>query len=185
MLTSRDLRIIEFIERFGAANTKQITQLFFQGLNQPDVVARRRLVQIVRDSNIKRTMDPVTGQYIYYLGKKAQLQHKLVRTEFYCRLQEKGRVLKFEPEYTLGDVRADAFIAYEYHGKGYLLFLEVQICNSPVDIAKYERLYYRRTWTWPVFPRIVVASDKKVVNNSRLTVKVIPTNFEKWEECLK
>lgn len=184
MLTSRDLRIIEFIERFGAANTKQITQLFFQGLNQPEVVARRRLVQIVRDSNVKRTMDPVTGQYIYFT-KKAQLQHKLVRTEFYCRLQEKGRVLKFEPEYTIDNVRADAFAAYEYKGKGYLMFVEVQLCNSPVDIAKYERLYYSRNWKWPAFPRIVAISDKRQKINSRLTVKVVPTNFKNWEDCLK
>jgi len=65
------------------------------------------------------------------------------------------------------------------------MFAEVQLCNSPVDIAKYERLYYSRNWKWPAFPRIVVITDKKVVNNSRLTVKVIPTNFENWEECLK
>ncbi len=142
-------------------------------------------MQIVKDSDIKREKDPLTGQYIYFT-KKAQLQHKLLRTEFYCRLLNgPGRLLQFEPEYTIDNVRADAFAAYEYKGKGYLMFVEVQLCNSPVDIAKYERLYYSRNWKFPVFPRLVVVTDKKVENNSRLTVKVIPTNLSNWEECLK
>jgi len=179
------MQVIDFVERFGAANTKQITQLFFAGLNQPDIVARRRLVQIARDSDIKREKDPLTGQYIYFT-KKAQLQHKLLRTEFYCRLlRGPGKLMQFEPEYTFEKVRADAFVSYEYMRRVYLMFVEVQLCNSPVDIAKYERLYYSRNWKWPAFPRIVVITDKKVVNNSRLTVRVLPTNFKNWEECLK
>lgn len=179
------MQVIDLVERLGAVNTKQITQLFFAGLNQPDIVARRRLAQIAKDSEIKREKDPLTGQYVYFT-KKAQLQHKLLRTEFYCRLLKgSGKLMQFEPEYTVDNVRADAFAAYEYRGKGYLMFVEVQLCNVPVDIAKYERLYYSRNWTWPAFPRIVVITDKKVVNNSRLTVRVIPTNLNNWEECLK
>lgn len=173
------MEVISFIEALGAADTNQIDRLFFNRLR----IAQRRLKRITEESDIKRCRDPVTNRYIYYTSK-AQLQHKLIRTELYLRMKQgPGNILNFATEYTIDNVRADAFVIYECLKKVYLMFVEVQTSNNPVDLAKYESLFFARKF--PVFPRLVVVTDKKVENNSRLTVKIIPTNLSNWEDCLK
>lgn len=192
MITSRDLQAVEFINEFGAATTEQIRQLFYEmgedgkPIGQSYTVCKRRLREIIKDTNIKRKKGPVTNQYIYYVGSPTQRWHKALRTELYCRLKKmEGDLKLFEVEYALPGVKADAFFAYSYGGKGYLYFVEVELSNKGLDVAKYERLYLSKDHPFPVFPGILVISDKKIKANTKLKIIRVGTDFSNMEAILK
>ena len=173
MLTGRDLEVVEFIKRFGVADTHQIARVFFPS-KQGETIARRRLNEILesKETRIQRTEDVYTGRYIYFT-RKSQLYHKKLVTEFYIFLREgPGKILEFEPEYTIENVRCDAFIAYQME-QIHLFFLEVQISNSLLDIGKYEKLkmaYEEGRVNLPTFPIVVVISRRKLKIDSLVRV---------------
>jgi len=122
--------------------------------------------------------------YLYYTTEKPT-EHKILVTEFYTRLVETGGEFEeFKTEYSIKNLRADAFCIYRYQGFRYFLFLEVQLSNIPADIAKYERLYLSG-YPWPTFPRIVIVSDRPVKAQTNLHIIHIPTTFEKFETIFK
>lgn len=193
MLLSRDQKVIEFIETFGAARTEQIERLFFRydeegiPLKSSTRVARRRLKRIVEESHIKRDKDPYTGQYVYYYPSRKQLKHKLLRTEIYILLKEgPGRILKFENEYSIENLQADAFCIYQLENKGYLFFIEVQTSNNTgLDIEKYEKLFKSKKYPWEVFPRIIAITDRKQKIDTVLKVVRVNTDFSNWRDIFK
>lgn len=185
MLTTRDLKIISMIQNFGAVDSGQIYRVFFREAHQGELICRRRLNEIIKHADIKREKDPITGRYIYYT-KKAQLRHKVLIAEFYVRLLTgPGRVEAFEAHCSFGDIRPDAFVTYFYREQVYLFFLEVQISANPLNVAKYERLYASGDWKLPVFPRLVVVSDRRWRVATELRVDFVPTSYEGWEAILK
>jgi hypothetical protein len=161
-LKQRDCRLLRFIKDFGVADTQQIKRLFFS-----DVTMRRccqRLKLLVGDGRLQRQRDYVSQKYIYFVDKKPkEIQHMLTRVEFYIQLQSQYRLCEFEPEYPVGDLRADAY--FEIYRNGYALpyFLEVQI--SPYfRQEKYDKYYAGGSWLdkWEQFPKVIVVSDNKI-----------------------
>lgn len=60
--------------------------------------------------------------------------------------------------------------------------LEVELTKF-FNLEKYEELYYSRAWkeVFPIFPNIVVVSDKKVKTNNEFNIINIDTEFKNVE----
>ena len=187
MLTKRDNAIIRFVEDFGAASRSQIERLFFTGQKYQRIIANRRLREIVNQTDyVKRSKEPYTGQYIYHLAGLKQLQHRLLRTEFYLRLKEQGGLIKtFACEYAVDGLRADAYCVYEIGGKRYYFALEVQNEQNRPNIGKYIALHDSEVWPWKVFPRVVIITDRKIEVKTEFAVIILDTSLKEFENIFK
>jgi len=85
-----------------------------------------------------------------------------MRVDFYIALIRRYRLYDFIPEFTVGDVKADAYFEAHLNGRCIPYFLEVQI--SPWRQGKYERLYGSGQWLdrWECFPKVLVISDYRI-----------------------
>ncbi len=171
MITKRDQRVIEYIEKFKVATTDTIAELFYPSIK----VAQRRLREIAESKLLKRDRDHFTAQYYYYTKKNNQLRHSLLLTDFYRELNKIATIEHFDNEFVIGELRADGLVVYKINGTAYVAFVEVQIANTPVDIAKYEKLHKSTTYKnfFPVFPLIIAITNKKIPSTN---LKVIQVN---------
>jgi hypothetical protein len=87
----------------------------------------------------------------------------LMRVEFYIELQKIFTLCEFIPEYTLGDIKADAYFEIWQNGFAIPYFLEVQI-SPRFNQDKYEKMYDSGAWLdkWEEFPAVVVVSDNRI-----------------------
>lgn len=186
MINQRDEQIIDCVKTFGVMYADQIARVFMKGKKEALRIAQRRLKAIIEANELKVGRDKYSNKYIYFdKTPNSQLKHKLLIAECYAQLHTiDGNLVEFIPEYSIDNIRADAFFIFESRENRYYNFLEVQISNTPVDIAKYERLC-TKGFPWPVFPRIIVVSNKKITVNTNLTVKAIGTDYKGFGDLFK
>jgi hypothetical protein len=191
--SEKDEAIISFIMKFGAVDSFQIAQIFYRGKSQSEVLARAHLNKIAKakETLIEKSKErnPFSGRFDYYL-KAGQVNHKKKIVDFYIALLHgPGEILEFTPEYTIGDIRADAFIAYQY-GAGplpiRLYFLEVQLSNIKPDLKKYERLKLSGEWEPNKFPTVVIVSRVNFrLKSDLIDFYQLPITLNEWEKILK
>lgn len=163
MLTERNQRVLDFIDKFNCATSSQILRLFYPS----QTIANRNLTKMFKSKEIKRERNNINLQYMYYARKNNQFTHSLILTEFYCRLIEEGfEIDEFLPEYAIGNVRADAYIKCGYGDYTHYFFVEVHRSNNPFDWQKYLGIVNQ----YRVFPKIVVITDKQL--------NIPPTNLK-------
>lgn len=160
MITSRDMKVMSFIEEFKVATTDTIQELFYPSLR----VAQNRLKKLYDNKMIKRERHHFTRQYLYYIRKTKQLKHDLILSDFYREMSNILAIAKFKKEFAIANLRSDGLIAYRQDDKNYIAFIEVQISNIQADVNKYIKLYESEEYKkyFPVFPQVIIISDKKV-----------------------
>lgn len=188
MITSRDEKILELIEKVGAVKASHVQKIFMKENKQGRNISERRLKRLCELNMVHRTRAFINTEYIYY-QKKTLLEHKLVLSEFYTNLFElPGRILKFEVEHQLDDVRPDAICDYLYLSNVYQFLVEIHLATVPFDQSKYESFYSSgkyHQW-YKVFPRIIIVSDRDIkLQPSRLRYIKIPTNCKEIDRILK
>lgn len=160
IVTERDKKVLNFIEKFNVATTDTIQELFYPSIR----VAQHRLKLMYDNKLLKRERDHFTSQYYYYLRKPRQLRHSLLLTDFYREINRLTQIELFEKEFTIDNVRPDGLIAYRYKGKSYIACIEVQIANIALDVEKYEKLFKSGKYKkyFPVFPLVYAITNKKI-----------------------
>lgn len=160
IVTERDKKVLNFIEKFNVATTDTIQELFYPSIR----VAQHRLKLMYDNKLLKRERDHFTSQYMYYIRKPKQLRHDLLLTDFYREMNRLTDIELFEKEFTIDNVRPDGLIAYRYKGKSYIACIEVQIANIALDVEKYEKLFKSGKYKkyFPVFPLVYAITNKKI-----------------------
>jgi hypothetical protein len=181
-LTSRDNRVLRFIEDFNCATVGQIHRLFFSDVSIRS--CQRRLTTLTIRGVIRRERAFVSEGYLYYLCKRPlQVAHNLARVDAYIALAQMFTLYDFIPEYKFGRVKADAYFEIWRNGKIWPVFLEVQRARW-FDQAKYDGLYSSREWRerWREFP-LVVALVNRPVRLIRTNVRFLLLDLEnpRWE----
>lgn len=165
ILTERDKEIIQFLKDFKCSTTKTISNIFFNSSLRP---TQRRLKYLSEHGYIKSYQENVITEKIHYVKKKpTNIKHALILSEFIGKLKlEDIEILKYKVPYKLENIIADAFIAIKKDNRNYIYFVEVENTKQ-FNLSKYEQLYYNRSWKdiFPVFPGIIVISDRKVNKN--------------------
>jgi hypothetical protein len=173
----------------GAVDSSHIARLFYPGDSQAETSARVHLNKIAKadETSIQKSKDKnvFSGRYDYYV-KPGQINHKKKIVDFYCALEEgPGKILEFEPEYEVGNLRADAFIAYEVNNQVKLFFLEVQLSNTKPDLEKYERMKLDGAWELKEFPLVVIVSRLNFKLKSTIIDFVqLPIDLVGWEKII-
>ncbi len=162
MITSRDKKVVEFIERFKIANTSTIHELFYPSLR----VTQNRLKVLVDHGEVKRSRSHINMEYLYYIKKPRQLKHSLLLTDFYRELNKIVNVVDFKNELAIEHLRCDGFVAYKVNERGYIAFIEVEISNKGLDIGKYKKLLDTGLYKayFPTFPKLIAITNKSILD---------------------
>lgn len=175
ILTERDNEILEFLNNYKCASTSTISKLFFNDSLRP---CNRRLKHLREHGFIKSSQEYVSIEKVHYINKKpTQLKHSCLCSEFACKMKLENNILKEKVEYKIGNVRADLLLITD-KPEIYL----IEICNTkPFDINKYIKLKNSLIWksTFPIFPTIIVVSDKPVKKTKDLNIITYNSKLEK------
>lgn len=183
ILTDRDKEIIQFLKDFKVATTTTISDLYFNSSLRP---CQRRLKYLCEHGYIKSYQQNVITEKLHYVRKKpVNLKHALILSEFISKLKLNNiEVLKYKVPYKLDNVIADAFIAIRVNNNNLIYFVEVENTKQ-FNLEKYEKLYYSRNWkeVFPIFPGIIVISDKIIKVNNKFNIISIKLNLSdlEWE----
>ena len=185
VITERDKQIIDFLSEYKCATTSTLAIIFFNGSKRPTT---RRLKLLREHGLINSAQEFVCLEQIHYINKKPkQIKHTIIETNFISKLYEnKIEILKLKKEFKIGNVRCDLLLVTKINNNALIYFIEV--CNTkPFDTNKYIRLKDSNYWKeyFPVFPSIIVISDKPVNNSKYLNIislNLSLDNFNKIKE---
>lgn len=177
ILTERDNQIINFLTQYKCATTSTISNLFFNGSRRPTT---RRLKHLKEHGFIKSSQEYVSIEQVHYINKKpTQLKHVCICSEFISKMKLENNILKEKTEFKIGNIRSDLLIITDTP-KIYF----VEVCNTkPFDVNKYVKLKKSMVWknVFPVFPDIIVISDKKVNKSNELNIIEYSLSLNKKE----
>lgn len=118
-LTSRDVKIIEYIDKFQGGTIEQIQLLYFTSYD----MCKKRL-KILKDNNfLKVSKHPVLNKLVYY-NKKVPSFHTLVVN--HVRILLKDDILDFRKEYVIDKFKVDALLVTKNKK---VIVVEVDIFN--------------------------------------------------------
>lgn len=177
ILTERDNQIIEFLNQYKCATTSTISDLFFNGSRRPTT---RRLKHLKEHGFIKSSQEFVSVEQVHYINKKpSQLKHSCICSQFVSKMKIENNIIKEKIEFKIGSVRADILLITE-EPKIYL----IEVCNTkPFDLNKYIKLKRSMIWKdiFPIFPDIIVISDKKINKSNEINIIEYDLNLNKKE----
>lgn len=196
IITDRDRKIINYIDKVGFATSKNLAELFFKnGSKNYYIVALNRLNQLMNEGRINMTPARISNNgrpmNLYYAGNKPSnksLKHALALADFSAELTKNDvDILSLEREYYASkSVRADGLYKVIYNNKKRLFLVEFDITKK-FTITKYEYLYSSGEWkdNFKKFPRIVSISDEKSPEGSRLNIIRLNSNLDNINKLLE
>lgn len=176
-ITDRDMRIKEFLQEVGVADSKTLSTLFFPNTTMRN--CQKRLKQLVDFKYIKCYRKDVISQNVYFVKKPGNIPHKIKFSQLLAEIERQDiELLKYKCPYKIGDIIADGLIVIRDRGKVKLYVVEAERTKK-LDVSKYENLYYSRAWkeVFPVMPRILCITDKRIdTEHKTLDIRVC-----KWD----
>lgn len=161
MLTSRDKKILKFIEDNKSLTLQQISRLYFKGDYKS---TSRRLRQIEEEGYLRSYINNYNRQKVYYIEKRLS-SHDLIILDLYSELFGLGaEITTFKAafmennnlSYLNGLIKPDALIEFTYKNYDYSFFIEIDLTHyTGLDKFKlYEKM--DREKTGEDFPSILV-----------------------------
>lgn len=174
-MKTRDMAILNDLQRFRCLTRDDIIDLHFQGLKQPVTSCNTVLKRLRRDGYIE--VNKERQPYIYFPApaviKKdsAKIPHFLKIVEFYRAAEEWATPKTFivEPKYGKGYMEPDAFMIW----KRAPFFVEIQRSvysdkGMQEKVKRYEAYFHSREWEkepWQpekkAFPVVIMVTDTR------------------------
>lgn len=183
-LTDRDREIIQFLKDTKCADTESLSHIFF---NSSLRACQHRLHKLVEAGYIKAYRENILSQNVFYKSKRPRsCRHALKITQFISELYKLDiEIIKSKVPYKIHNIIADALFVIKIGGEVKIIFVEADL-SKYFSLSKYENLYYSRAWAdiFPVFPSIVVISDKRVDTNDKFNIIKIDTEFTNIQDLI-
>jgi hypothetical protein len=166
IISTNDQNVLNFISDFHIATSGQIYQLFFPGKYR---YCMKRLKTMQDEGFIKRTNSTIDNCYAYYIDKKpCQIHHDLIRAELFTALNKRFKVVSWENEEPIKNIRPDAtaFVhsAFTYindHDAVFPIFIEIHL-NNKFNFDKYKE-FLKTTNLREMYggmPRVLICTDR-------------------------
>ena len=187
-ITEKDLKIVEFLDIVGVADTSTINKMFFNN----SVKACKNRMKPLYDFKLVKRMDRIyiNQEYVYYTKKKPkQLEHKLLFSRFVAELKYGGaEIIKIKCPLKISDVIADGFIVYKVNETTRIALVEVENQKSfKSNMSKYKSLYRSMAWKeyFNVFPNIIIVSNEREIKIDDLNLIFIKKDFSNIDKILE
>jgi hypothetical protein len=163
MITSRDKKILRFMEEYGRGLTINQAALMYWPKKFGYYYARIRLHKLWQEMKvIQRYTNHYTGELIYYFDKKPTFHNNVVLNVYANFVGAGYKITEFkkECEWLGGKYRSDAFIKAETEEETRIVIVEVDF-NCVTNIKKYEELYETGELQrkYGDFPMILILTD--------------------------
>lgn len=184
-LQQRDNEIIEFLKNCKCADTFTIHSIFFKDCKIR--TTQIRLQKLEEAGYIKSFREDILKPKIYYVKNKPKnYKHAIKVSQFIGELHKQNiEILKYKVPYKVGNIIADGLFVIKMNDDVKILFLEVEL-QKYFNLNKYNELYYSRAWkeVFPIFPNIVVVSDKRVDTDKKFNIIKIDTEFKNIDDII-
>jgi hypothetical protein len=194
MITQNDQSMFNFVDDFHAATTSQLRRLFFKKSSYQYTC--KRIKYLADNGYIKQTKSTLDNGYAYYNGTKpVQLHHDLIRAELFVSLKDKYKVLAWNNEEKVKNIRPDAtayvnnsaFTYIDDHGIVFPVFIEIHL-NNHFNFDKYKELIRTTNLKelYGIMPRVIICTDRQVtVPNIGIKFKVIGLDMSGLDTLFK
>lgn len=183
-LQQRDLELLELLKNCKCADTTSLSNIFFNGSLR---AAQNRLKKLQDAGELRAYRENILAQNIYYTNRRpTNIKHAIKVTQFIAELNKLGiEIIKYKVPYKIANIIADGLLIVKVNGEVKILFLEVELMKY-FNLSKYQELYYSRAWkdVFPVFPNIVVVTDKKVELDKTFNIIKIKTDFSNIQDLI-
>jgi hypothetical protein len=162
VITSRDQNALNFLSDFRIATLSQIHRIFFNDVSER--YSSKRIKYLYDNGYVKRTISTINSGYAYYISKKpVQIHHDLLRAELFAQLQQRYKVLEWNNEMPVLDIRPDAFAYIEDNGIPFPVFIEIHLSNK-FNFDKYKSLLQSADLKalYGIMPRVIICTDRQV-----------------------
>jgi hypothetical protein len=173
-LTSRDIEIIEFLQKYKCATTTMLSKLFFPSRH----ACYKTMSRLYKAKKVMRTrmvQGSINCEYIYHVKKlSTQMRHQLTVTWFYYKWSIGHNITSYYIEKQIGDIVPDAIFTYIENGKQITGILEVELSKKGFDYMKYERFYATRSYLkyFNEMPSIFILGNANIPTGLRCNYKV-------------
>jgi hypothetical protein len=151
LITDRDRQWIrEWFEPYKYANINMIEKVFLKGKQYSYNIARKRLLEMIKEGYVRVDRDSVTNKNLYTLNEKdikPPSEHKLVILNVLAEMKYMSfNIEHFEVEkHWIHDkgkmVYSDGFCIFTMDNRRYHYFIEVHRSNNINNLEKYDSLY--------------------------------------------
>ena len=170
MVTCKDQNLFNLLDDFHIATTSQIHRLFYP--NSSYQYTCKRLKYLLDNGYIKQASSTINNGYAYYTGTKpVQIHHDLIRTELFVNIKQKYKVLAWQNEEKVKNIRPDATVYIENSAFAYIensnivfpVFIEVHL-NNHFNFDKYSNLIKTTDLKalYGIMPRVIICTDREV-----------------------
>ena len=153
---SRDMKVLEGLEKFRYLNTNQIAELYFANIKDPKQRTKKaseRMKKMFDRGYIQRFRFPSEPYIFTTKGSKfsSKIQHFMLIADCWIMLNKirpAGSVLNCEVKFPQGDLITDLVIEYKnnFRNEHKIYWLEVEN-NSSGDILEKVKKYSLLQWT--------------------------------------
>jgi DNA-binding Lrp family transcriptional regulator len=164
MLTSRDKKIIKFMEDKELGLTINQAALMFFPKNFAYDYARQRLRKLWERGVLKRYKSNYSDEYIYFLPEKKPSYHDNAVLNVYSNFVNRSyKITEFKPPefaWMDGKYKSDAFIKAETEEEIRIIIVEVDL-NTTTNIQKYEEWFETKELQrkYGDFPLLLILTD--------------------------
>lgn len=174
MLTERDLKVLDFIQK-NPCRSDVIEKLFYPSYR----VAMKRLSVMVDDGYCKRYRETPNHKYFYYCKSRPKhLEHFDLTSRSILWIQSQGyKVVSFRREVKLDGAKPDAIAGIKKNGQYGILMIEIERFNNTLNkkISIYERIYREKKY-FNTF-KILYVCNKKVSSDFISIINIKPTEL--------
>lgn len=183
MLTTRDRKILSWIQDYGAITINQAKTFFFKGSYDN---ARRRLRGLEQQEILNSYTLKETKEKVYYVDRKIST-HDIYVLDYIKKLKELDCNvvdITIKPRYLNNSLIPDAFVKFIYKNDLYITFLEVDYKHA-TEYLKFKSLYerlYREKDNYEefqgTFPIVIVANLNASIRYNSSNFNVIYTTYD-------
>lgn len=191
MLTERDRKIINFIDKIGYATIQNIASMYFSENKFSYDLARKRLKKIKEfEGYIKSFQNSETNETIYvpYNSNKKKISiHDVMVLNYACKLKSIGcDIYNIELEPSFGNIKPDALVQCTINGYKCHQLVEMQIRHNLIDLDRYNKQDVMKSIlskTNNVLPKLIIIQDTKInyADNNPTSMDIVQMDTTMWD----
>lgn len=166
MVTERDKKILDHINKYGFVTINQAIDMFFNNLSFAYDIARRRLNKLADCGFVNKGKISVSNQNIYFINSKPSYQY-ILYMDFICKLIGRDchiQELKFNTK--IDNIPINIYVGFSKGEKDYLYAIDCEYFRKSKCMKKFIPLTDRENEAGIPLSIAVICDKNMRINNA-------------------